>query len=123
MLLLVDDNTEQLELRRMVLEREGFAVATATTAGEAREQCGGCCAVVMDLRLPSLGDGLALIRDLHARLPEAPIVVLAGLPEELRGHPEQRLVHEVLRKGSGTGILVELLRKLAGPAPKPVISQ
>jgi CheY-like chemotaxis protein len=116
MLLLVDDNLEQLELRQMVLAREGFTVATAGSAGEAMARCGGCQAVVMDLRLPSLADGLGLIRDLHARVPLAPIVVLAGLPEELRGRPEHALVHRVLRKGTGTGVLIDLLRSLGAPS-------
>jgi CheY-like chemotaxis protein len=118
MLLLVDDNLEQLELRQMVLEREGFAISTAASATEAMAHCDGCDAVVMDLRLPSLRDGLGLIRDLHARVPKTPIVVLAGLPEELREQPESALVHRVLRKGTGTGVLVELLRS-AGKPPTP----
>ena len=112
MLLLVDDNLEQLELRQRILEGEGFAVATAGTAGQAIEHCSGCHAVVMDLRLPALQDGLGLIRDLHTRLPQTPIVVLAGLPEELKGRPESALVHRVLRKGTRTGVLLELLRSL-----------
>ena len=112
MVLLVDDNLEQLELRQRILEGEGFAVAAAASAGLAIEHCGGCHAVVMDLRLPALQDGLGLIRDLHARLPQAPIVVLAGLPEELKGLPESALVHRVLRKGTRTGVLLELLRSL-----------
>lgn len=112
MLLLVDDDLEQLELRQRILEGEGFAVATAGSADRAIERCDGCRAVVMDLRLPALQDGLSLIRDLHARLPQTPIVVLAGLPEELKGRPESALVHRVLRKGTRTGVLLELLRSL-----------
>ena len=112
MFLLVDDNREQLQLRRLILEREGFRIAIAGSANEAYKQCAGCRAIVMDLRLPALSDGLGLIRQLHARLPEAPIIVLAGLPEELAGRPEQTLVYRVLRKGTGTGVLVDLLRSL-----------
>ena len=116
MILLVDDNLEQLELRQMILEREGFTVATAGSAGDAIEQCGQCRAVVMDLRLPALQDGLALIRNLYTGNSARPIVVLAGLPEELRGRPEQSMVHHVLRKGTATAVLLELLRSLSRPS-------
>ena len=112
LLLLVDDDVEQLELRQTILEREGFAVATADSPARAMEHCKGCRAVVMDLRLPALRDGLELIRSLHAQVPGAPIVVLAGLPEELEGRPESALVHHVIRKGTRTGVLLDLLRSL-----------
>jgi CheY-like chemotaxis protein len=109
MILLVDDNLEQLDLRRQILEREGFAVATAGSASDAVTLCAGCDAVVMDLRLPSLADGLGLIRELNASAPQVPILVHAGLPEELKGRPEQKLIYRTLRKGTGTGALIELL--------------
>jgi CheY-like chemotaxis protein len=112
MLLLVDDDLEQLEMRQRILAGEGFTVATAATAGQALEQCQGCRAVVLDLRLPALRDGLGLIRDLHSRVPEAALVVLAGLPEELNGQPESALVHRVLRKGAGSAAIVQLLRSM-----------
>lgn len=118
MILLVDDNLEQLDLRRQILEGQGFAVTTAGSAADALARCRGCEAVVMDLRLPALADGLELIRELKANLPEAPIVVQAGFPEELKGRPEHALVFGTLRKGTGTAVLVNLLRgALNRPTP------
>ena len=90
----------------------GFCVWTASGPGEALARSQGCGAVVMDLRMPKLQDGLGLIRTLNERHPEAPIVVLAGLPEELVGQPESQLVHRVVRKGSGTAVIIDLLRSL-----------
>lgn len=116
MVLLVDDNAEQLELRQLILERQGFAVATAGTAGEAIAHCGHCDTVVMDLRMPALRDGLGLIRDFHARAPQTPIVVLAGFPDDLNGRPEIEMVHRILRKGTATGVLIELLRGAGEPS-------
>ena len=116
MVLLVDDNAEQLELRQMILEHQGFSVATAGSAGEAIGHCGHCDAVVMDLRLPALGDGLGLIRAFHARAPHTPIVVLSGLPEELTGRPELEMVHRILRKGTATSVLIDLLRGAGEPS-------
>ncbi len=110
--LVVDDNVEQLQLRQAVLELAGFSVWTASCAGEALARSHGCGAVVMDLRMPKLQDGLGLIRTLQERHPEAPIVVLAGLPEELAGKPESKLVHRVVRKGSGTGVIIDVLLSL-----------
>lgn len=107
--LLVDDNLDQLDLRRMILEREGFEVATASTAADALALCEGARAVVMDLRLPTLDAGRALIRSLRSQLPEAVLIILAGVPEELHGHPEVAMVDHLLRKGSGTGRLLQLL--------------
>lgn len=90
----------------------GFCVWTASCAGDALARSNGCGAVLMDLRMPKLQDGLGLIRNLKERHPEAPIVVLAGLPEELVDKPESKLVHRVVRKGSGTAVIIELLRSL-----------
>jgi len=110
--LVVDDNAEQLELRQTILEMAGFCVWTASCTREALARSADCGAVVMDLRMPKLQDGLGLIRDLNERHPEAPIVVLAGLPEELAGKPESKLVHRVVRKGSGSAVIIDLLRAL-----------
>jgi CheY-like chemotaxis protein len=110
MILLVDDDREQTALREAILARSGFSVTAASTRAEALERCAECEAVVMDLRMPTLGDGLALIRELHVRIPAARIFVLAGYPDELSGQPERRLVHAILRKGSGARALIDLLR-------------
>lgn len=108
--LLVDDNLDQLDMRRMILEREGFEVAAASSAADALAICEGSRAIVMDLRLPTLDAGRALIRSLRSQLPETVvIIILAGVPEELLGHPESAMVNHVLRKGSGTARLLELL--------------
>ncbi len=118
MLLLVDDNLEQLELLQLILERQGFTVATAATATDAIGRCHQGDTVVMDLRIPALDDGLSLIRQLSACLGVS-IVVLAGFPEELTGRPERALVHHILRKGGGTGALVDLLRSADRPPSTP----
>ena len=93
----------------MILEREGFAVSAASTPADALALCSGARVIVMDLRLPTLDAGRSLIRSLRSQLPEATIIVLAGVPEELRGHPESAMVDHLLRKGSGTARLIELL--------------
>ena len=120
MVLLVDDALEQLKLRQLILEHEGFSVATAGSASEAIAQCcGECDTVVIDLRLPTLQDGLSLIRALHERTPATPLIVLAGFPDELKGRPEHAMVRHVLRKGNPTRVLIDLLRSTGKPPSTP----
>lgn len=91
--LLVDDEPEQLELRRRIVEQAGHTVETASSAEEARRQTADV--VVMDLHLPGLAEGLELIREFAGR---ARIVVLTGLAGDLEGRPERELVAAVLEK-------------------------
>src|SRR5437763_12079434 len=53
--------------------------------------------LLMDLRLPELNDGLALIRRAREISP-AKIVVLSGWLGDLESRPEQQFVHRVLAK-------------------------
>ena len=119
MVLLVDDALEQLTLRRLILEHEGFSVATAGSASEAIAQFGECDTAVIDLRIPTLQDGLGLIRALHEQEPATPLIVLAGFPDELKGRPEYAMVRHVLRKGNPTRVLVDLLRSAGAPPSTP----
>jgi CheY-like chemotaxis protein len=76
--LLVEDDSEQLALRKLIFERSGYEVAAAVSAREALEQLPGCEVVVMDLKIPEAQDGLELI---HAIGNSARIVVLSGAGE------------------------------------------
>jgi DNA-binding NtrC family response regulator len=113
--LLVDDDPGGLEIRKMLLERDGHRVSTATDASAARdrfrENSPDC--VILDLRLPSPEDGLALVREFREAAPEVKIVVLAGWGADLEGHPEQALVDEVLAKPVRSERLITAVRKRA----------
>jgi CheY-like chemotaxis protein len=74
-ILVVEDDTSQLEIRKQILEHAGYEVVTAQDASEALERWGGCPVVVMDLRIPESEDGLRLIRAIAGR---ARIIVLSG---------------------------------------------
>ncbi len=72
--------------------------------------------VILDLRLPSPEDGLALVREFRefpAAAPGLRIVVLAGWSADLEGHPEQNLVDEVLAKPVRSERLMGAVRKRA----------
>ena len=99
-ILLVDDDPGGLEIRKMLLERDGHRVFTAadvTTARARFHELAPEC-VILDLRLPSPEDGLALVREFREAAPDLRIVVLAGWSADLEGRPERTLVDEVLAK-------------------------
>ena len=102
LILVVDDDSGGLEIRKMLLEREGHQVVTATNPVSAREcfRLNAVECVILDLRLPEPQDGLALVREFRDASPELRIVVLAGWSADLEGRPERILVNEVLAKPS-----------------------
>ena len=51
-ILVVEDDPDQLEMRRLILEQAGHQVVSAQTASEALQHLPGCQIVLMDLRLP-----------------------------------------------------------------------
>jgi CheY-like chemotaxis protein len=74
-ILVVEDDTSQLEIRRQILEHAGHEVVTAQDASEALQRWQGCPIVVMDLRIPETEDGLRLIQAIAG---QARIIVLSG---------------------------------------------
>lgn len=93
---LIDDDEEQVEVRRLILERAGHCVVES-----------GFEAVVMDLHMPFLDDGLRMIRELAGS--GARICVLSGFVEDLRGTLEEGMVHKVLAKPVRTEVLLRWL--------------
>ncbi len=114
--LIVDDDPEQLSIRKMLLEERGFTVVDASDASGARrlasEHRPAC--VLMDLNLPTAVEGLALIRDLKALDSNMHVLVLTGSdPRSLRKHPEASLVDEVFRKPTSSAALIRKLKAYA----------
>lgn len=75
-ILVVEDEVEQLAIRRQLFEHAGYEVVTAQNATAALPQLAGCQAVLMDLRIPKLEDGLQLIQ--AAAAAAVRIIVLSG---------------------------------------------
>jgi len=98
--LLVDDDAQQLAIRKLLLEAAGHAVAIAGGGLEAMRLLDELRPdlLLMDLRLPELEDGLSLIRCAGERRPAAKIMVLSGWAEDLCDLPEAKLVSRVLGK-------------------------
>lgn len=114
-LLLVDDEPDQLELRKLLLERAGYAVRTAHSAEAAiRAATERPPAVtVMDLRLPDAKDGLRLIRQLNEL--SVRIIVLSGWPSDLEYTPEHPLVFRLFPKPVNLSVLLEAIQEASAP--------
>jgi DNA-binding response OmpR family regulator len=84
-LLIVEDNTELLELMRLGLKQAGFSISTATNGLDALKKARSIMPdlIVLDLILPEL-DGFAVCEALK-RSPDTsaiPIILLTGLSGE-----------------------------------------
>jgi CheY-like chemotaxis protein len=88
-LLLVDDRTPLLQLRKPILESLGYSVITATNASMALAKLENCIidAVLLEYRSDGL-DAEATAFHIRRRFPALPIILLSAyscLPERLRG--------------------------------------
>ena len=87
--LCVEDEDQQLKLRKLLFESEGFNVLTAQTGRQALElfQAHTVDAVVLDYWMAGM-NGMAVATELKRLRPTIPIVVLSGwtsLPGETIG--------------------------------------
>jgi two-component system alkaline phosphatase synthesis response regulator PhoP len=84
-LLIVEDNTELLELLRLGLKQAGFSISTASNGLEAlkRARSGSPDLIILDLILPEL-DGFAVCEALRkgTETSAIPIIMLTGLSSE-----------------------------------------
>jgi signal transduction histidine kinase len=90
--LVVEDNPSNLDLARMVLEGNGFAVDTAANGQEGLEKARHLRPdlILMDMQLPGV-DGLAVTRQLKADPATADIKVVALTANALKGSEEEAL--------------------------------
>jgi CheY-like chemotaxis protein len=115
-ILLIEDDPDQRRLRSLLLQSSGSHVDAAASPEEALALLASAVplpdCILMDLRLPRTEDGRRLIRELHARHPAVPIIVLTGAAG-FESSPERPLVREVLRKPVRTERLLHALSRLA----------
>jgi CheY-like chemotaxis protein len=101
--LIVDDDTTGLEIRKLIFEHAGHRVIAAADPAAALAHCGFSPdtapeTAILDLRLPDAAAGLALIRELRRVYPALRLIVLCGYAADLDGRPERALVDEILSK-------------------------
>ncbi len=95
---MVEDDADQLKLRGLLLERLGYAVDLAASPAEALPFAAQADLALMDLSLPTVEEGRALIRSLHEAKAALKIIVLTGALDGLLGHAERALTDAVLQK-------------------------
>ena len=110
-ILCIDDEVLGLEIRKVVLEREGYLVFTATDGATGirifRQQ--PIDAVVLDFAMPGM-DGGAVASALREIRPNIPILLLSAyltLPEEV-----QAMVTLVANKGDGALALLRNVNRV-----------
>jgi CheY-like chemotaxis protein len=115
-ILCIDDEDLGLEIRKMVLEREGFTVLTARDGltGLSIFETEPVDAVVLDYAMPGMDGGQVAVI-LRQRRPELPILMLSAyvaLPEDVL-----KVVTVSATKGDGAFTLVDKLKELLANAP------
>lgn len=110
-ILCIDDEVLGLEIRKVVLEREGYVVYTASDGptGIKLFRQNPVDAVVLDFAMPGM-NGAAVAVALRDIRPTIPILLLSAyltLPEEV-----QSIVTLVANKGDGALTLLQNVRKM-----------
>jgi two-component system response regulator RegA len=110
-ILVADDDSDQVMLRCMLLERSGFQTlqasdpATALALAQAERPD---CAIV-DLRFPTEESGFRLLRELKSLNSGMHLFLLTGYkPSRIANRAEADLVDEVLEKGSAAKLVQKL---------------
>ena len=110
-ILCIDDEDLGLEIRKMVLEREGFSVLTARDGltGLSIFDTEQMDAVVLDYAMPGMDGGqvAAILRKRQADIPILMLSAYVALPEEV-----MRVVSVSATKGDGAFTLVDKLREM-----------
>jgi DNA-binding response OmpR family regulator len=109
--LIVDDDSAGLEIRKLILERRGHQVRTARDPEFARAEFQAAApeVVILDLRVPQAEDGRALIREFHAASPQTRLIVLCGNDADLDACEEASMVHRILTKPVRSALLLSAI--------------
>lgn len=114
--LVVDDDPDQVIVRCMVLSHHGFETRRAGSPDAALQAARDDLpqVAIVDLGLPTEGDGLRLISELKMAHPEMSVVVLTGSDvQRLRDRPELQHVSALIEKGSSCQALLSSLASIA----------
>jgi CheY-like chemotaxis protein len=116
-ILCVDDEENALILRRLVLEKSGFEVLTASSAKEAQEILATTSVdlILSDQLMPGI-TGTELARTVKPMYPQIPFVLVSGVNEMPEGI---ELTDMFISKLEGPVILIQKITQLlTGPKPR-----
>ncbi len=118
-ILCIDDRLDGLNIRKLMLETQGYSVLTADNGESGLRLLAEhpADAVVLDYNMDGM-DGLAVATAIRARYGRLPIVLLSGYPKDI---PKELLdlVDATVTKGEDPQVLLDELRRLTGGAKKP----
>lgn len=120
--LLIDDDTDLVEINKAVLTGKGHDVVVAYSAKEGREKFDTEAPdlVVLDVMMETESAGFNLAREIHEAKPQLPILMLTGVREAMdmpfKYEPDETYlpVVEVLEKPFDAAVLTEKVEKLLG---------
>lgn len=118
--LLVEDDASLLEMLSKTLERAGFAVVPAVHGADALDKLRSLSVdvVVTDILMPQI-DGFDLIRRLHGKWPQLPIVAMSGIDDtpNFRNLALKFGAKAALSKPVNRAHLVEVMREIMRADP------
>ncbi|HKW25749.1 MAG TPA: response regulator [Terriglobales bacterium] len=122
LLLCVDDRAASLEVRRLILEREGYEVLTAGdgSAGLELFAARSVDLVVLDYHMPEL-NGAAVAQKMRDLKPEVPVIMLSAYFEAPTD--AAKFIDAYVTKGQNPRVLLDQIRQLikakAGSGRRP----
>ena len=126
-ILLIDDNSDGLLVRRTLLEEAGCKVTFAHNGEEGLQLFGGggFDLTVTDFRMPGGIDGVEVIRRIRLSSPESPVILLSGFVEPLGLNEENTGADAVIAKSANEPAqLVRAVKRLLNRGVrKPPASQ
>ena len=125
--LLIDDNSDGLLVRRTLLEEAGCRVTLARSGEEGVNlfESGTFELTVTDYRMPGGMDGIEVIRQIRSTQPQARVILLSGFVEPLGLNVENTGADAVIAKSANepANLVRSVKRLLNRPARKPPASQ
>ncbi len=118
-ILIIDDEATIRDLLAQFLTGSGYRVTAVASAAEALKsvQQDPPCLIISDLQLED-ADGLEMIAELKAALPQAPVILLTGVlfePDVVRDVLSKKVAC-YLEKTSSLGEILKTVRRLLPPA-------
>jgi DNA-binding response OmpR family regulator len=111
-ILYVEDNPDLLRLTREMLARRGYAVLTAATLTEAREQVAGAPPdiILLDNNLPD-GTGIDFLRELR-KTSKIPVIMVTSLTGAAQMEALEAGCDDYVRKPYDRNDLMERIKRL-----------
>ena len=120
-ILCVDDEETPRTLRKLILQKQGYQVVTATSGAEALDRLADeiqprLAAVLSDINMPGM-DGLQLLGEIKQRRPDLPVMMVSAYGDDERRRRAAELgAVEFITKPVDFDQLKEQLRQLPAAA-------